>query len=75
MTLKLEGDRYILKMYPHTENEADILRHPKLESIEKYENVSRSKVKVKMSKAPNYSQRYIVTDIPIKPQQFPTSSF
>jgi len=31
MTLKLEGDLYILKMYPHAENEADSSRH----SIEK----------------------------------------
>jgi len=40
--------------------------------IRKY--VSKSRVKVKMSKAPSYSS-VIVTDIPIKPQQFPTSSF
>jgi len=45
MTLKLESDLDVLKMYPQTENEAARLRH-----------VSRSKVK--MSKAPNYFERY-----------------
>jgi len=30
MTLKLEGDLDILKMYLHTENEAARLRHSKL---------------------------------------------
>jgi len=30
ITLKHEGDLDILKMYPHTENETDILRHSKL---------------------------------------------
>jgi len=29
MTLKLEGDLDILKMYLHTENEVATLRHPK----------------------------------------------
>jgi len=33
MTWKLEGDRDILKMYPHTENEADSLRHSKLRAL------------------------------------------
>jgi len=28
-----------------------------------------------MSKAPNYTSSVIVTDIPIKPRQFPASSF
>jgi len=71
MTLKLEGGRDILKMYPHTENEAASLMHSKL-GIEKYGNVSRSKVK--MLKAQNYFS-VMLTDIPIKPQQFPASSF
>jgi len=60
MTLKLEGDLDILKMHLHTENEADSLKHSKLkawiEKIRKY--LSRSKVKVKMSKAPNNFKRY-----------------
>jgi len=30
MTLKLEGDRDTLKIYPHTEHEAASLRHSKL---------------------------------------------
>jgi len=30
MTLKLEGDLDILKMYPHTEKKAASLRHSKL---------------------------------------------
>jgi len=58
--LKLKGDRDILKMYTHTENEADSLKHSKLgtwiEKIWKY--ISSSKANVKMSKAPNYLERY-----------------
>jgi len=60
MTLKLEGDLDILTMYLHTKNKATSLRHSKLriwiEEIRKY--VSRSKEKVKISKAPNYLERY-----------------
>jgi len=60
MTLKLEGDRDILKMYFHTENVAASLRHSKLrtgiEKIRRY--VSGSTVKVIMSKAPIYFERY-----------------
>jgi len=45
MTLKLEGDLNILKMYLHAENEAARLRHSKIgaqiEKIRKY--VARSK--------------------------------
>jgi len=52
LTLKLEGNLDILKMYLHTENGAASLRHLKLElklkKIRKY--VSRSKVKVKCQK-------------------------
>jgi len=33
MTLKLEGDLDILKMYLHIENEAASLRHSKLKSL------------------------------------------
>jgi len=38
MTLKLEGDLDILKMYLHTENEAASFKHPELEckQIQKY---------------------------------------
>jgi len=37
MTLKLEGDLYILKMYLLNENKAAILKHSKLRArIEKY---------------------------------------
>jgi len=72
MTLKLEGVLDILKMCPHTENEAACLRHSKLTTLNwikiwKY-------VKVKMSKALNYFKRYL-TDITIEAQQLPTSSF
>jgi len=46
-------------MYLHTENEAASIMHSKLRTLlKKYENVSRSKIKVKMSKAPNYFKRY-----------------
>jgi len=42
MTLKLEGDLYILKMYLHTENKAVSLRHPKLKAwIEKNVKMSQ----------------------------------
>jgi len=59
MTLKLEGDLDILKMCLHTQNKATSLRDSKLTAwIQKYENMSQSKVKVKMSKAPNYFQHY-----------------
>jgi len=58
MTLKHEADLDILKVYLHTENDAASLGHSKLRTWigKKYENVSRSKVK--MSKAPNYFQHY-----------------
>jgi len=43
MTLKLEGDLHILKMYLHTEHKAASLGHLKHKAwIKKYENVSRS---------------------------------
>jgi len=54
MTLKLQGNLDILKMYLHTKNEVAGLRQWKLITVdeicmvnEKYENSSRSKVKVK----------------------------
>jgi len=51
MTFKLEGDRDILKMYPHAENEAASLRHSKLRAwIEKIRNMSRSKTRSKCQK-------------------------
>jgi len=34
MTLKLKGDRDILKMYPHTDNEAASIRHSRLGEFE-----------------------------------------
>jgi len=55
MTLKLEGDLNILKMYRHTENEAVSLRHSELRA--KIEKI-RKCLKVKLSKAPNYFERY-----------------
>jgi len=60
-TLKLEGKIDILKMYLHTENKAASLRYTKLTplnwtQIRNY--VLRSKIKVKMSKAPNYFERH-----------------
>jgi len=69
-TLKLQRELDILRMYVHTEKEAASLRHSKLRSwIEEIrKHISRSKVKVKVSKAPNYFERNIVTDIAIKPQ-------
>jgi len=56
MTLKLEDNLDILQMYPHTENEAASLRHSKLRAwIEKNTKIC---LKVKMSKALNYFERY-----------------
>jgi len=71
MTLKFEGDLDILKMYLRTENEAASLRHAKvralLKEIRKYVLGKNVISCITLS--------VIVTDIPIKPQQFPTSSF
>jgi len=50
MTLKLEGDLDIPKMYLHTENEAASPRHSKLKDIE-LEKIQKY-LKVKMSKLP-----------------------
>jgi len=57
--MKLEGDLDILQMYPHTENEAASLKHSKLKSLN-WKKIGKyvSKVKVKMSKAPNDFQHY-----------------
>jgi len=76
MTLKLEGDGDILKMYPHTENAAASLRHSKLRAgIEKYEDISQSQRSRSKCQKLRITSSIIVTDIPIKPQQFPTRSF
>jgi len=67
LTLKLKGDLDILKMYPHTENEAASLWISKLRAwVQK--NIKAQKLKIT-------SNIYIYIYIPIKPQQFPTSSF
>jgi len=59
LTLKLEGDLDILKMYVHSEKTAS-LRHSELKlelkKIRKY--VSRSKVKIKMSSYELLGNRY-----------------
>jgi len=72
MTLKLEGDLDILKMYHYNENEAASLRHSKLRAWigKKYENMSQGQ----MSKAPNYFKRYC-DRYSEQAQQFPASSF
>jgi len=56
MTLKLEGDVDILKMYLHTESEAASLRDSKTWSF----NSENTKIclKVKTSKALNYLRHY-----------------
>jgi len=41
MTLTLEGNLDIPKMYHYTENEDDSLRRSKLRAFEKYENISQ----------------------------------
>jgi len=57
MTLTLEGNLDILKMYFYTENEAASLRHSKLRAST--EEIQKClKVKGKISKAPNYFERY-----------------
>jgi len=62
MTLKLEGDQDIPKMYHQTENEVARLRHSKLPMMdeismvnEKYQNNSMLKVKVKCLQLPTSS--------------------
>jgi len=56
MTLKLEGDLDILKMYHYTKSEAASLRHSKLSVwIGKKLKIC---LMVKMSKALNYFERY-----------------
>jgi len=74
MTLKLNGDLDIdiLKMYLHTENEVASLRHSKLRAwIGKNTKTSQGQNVKKL----RITSSVVVTDIPIKPQQFPTSSF
>jgi len=60
ITLKLEYNLNILQLHLHTENKAANLKDSKLEAcVEKLlKYASRSKVKVKMSKTPNYFERY-----------------
>jgi len=62
MTLKLEADLDILKMYPHTENKAASLGHWK------------SRARIENGKKLRITSSKIVTDIQIVPQQFPTNS-
>jgi len=67
VTLKLKRDRDILKMYPHTQQ----LKLKAFKTwIEEDKNMSRSKCQ-KL----RHTLSVIETDIPIKPQQLPTSSF
>jgi len=68
MTLKLEGDLDILKMYLYTENEAASLRNSKLNAwIVKNTNICYK------CQGQNVTSSVIVTDN--KPQQFPANSF
>jgi len=53
VTFKLEGDLDILKMYPHTENEAEGIQNLELELKKIRTHVSRSEGRVRMSKVPN----------------------
>jgi len=72
MTLKLEGDLDTPKMYLHTEKEAASLRHSKFRAHigKNMKYISRSKrQKLRITSS------VIVTDIPIKPQQFHATSF
>jgi len=56
MTLKLEGDLDILKMYFHTENEVATLRHSKMLTVDKIcmvnEKILTLKLKVKYHQLP-----------------------
>jgi len=73
MTWKLKGDLDILKIYPHTQNKAASVRHSKagacIEKIQKCLKVKGQNVKFRITLGT------IVTDIPIKPQQFPAIGF
>jgi len=77
MTLKLEDDLDILKIYLHTDNNAASLRDSKLRALieKQYENMSQGKKSRSKCQKLRITSGDIVTDIPIKPQQFQTSSF
>jgi len=77
MTLKVEGDLDILNVYLHIENEAASLRHSKLRASigKKYENKSQRQRSMSECQKLRITSSIIATDIPIKPQQFLTSSF
>jgi len=70
MTLKLEGDLNILKMYPQTENEAEGIQELKLKSTKICLKVKGQGQKLRIMSS------IIETDsVPMKPQQFPDRSF
>jgi len=76
MTLKLKGYPDTLKMYIHTENEAASLRHSKLRAwIKKYRNMSEGQKSRSECQKLQITSSIIAADIPVKPQEFPTSSF
>jgi len=75
MTLKPEGDLDVLKMYPHTRNEAAGLRHSKLLTVtneKKYEYSSRSRSNVTKFQT---LLAFTMGHIPTKLHQFLISSF
>jgi len=62
-------------MYVHFKTSKTIFKNQNLElELKTRKYVSRSKIKVKCQKL-RVTSSVIVTNIPIKPQQFPTSSF
>jgi len=76
MTLKLEDDKDTQKMYLHAENEAASLRHSNLElELEKNTKICRSRRSRSECQELQITSSIIITDILIKLQQFPTSSF
>jgi len=77
MTLKLESELDIPNLHLRTENEAVSLRHSKFRAqIEKkYENMSQGQRSRSTCQKLLITSSIIVTDIPIKPQQFPISGF
>jgi len=76
ITLKLEGDQDILKMYLHTENEVARLRHSRYAwQMKKYKNSSHGQMS--RSNVTNFQTLLVFTmgHIPTKLHQFLISSF
>jgi len=75
MTLELQSDPDILKMFLHNENEAASLRHSKIIELKLGQNTEMPQGQRSKCKMLKMTLSIIVTDIPTKTHQFPTGSF